>query len=202
MWGGGARVGRPETVAGGAGALRSRPAFPPCVPSRPNIPAQVNSKASNPRHNGPARLPKGQSAGRGPACPPVSLPVGSRHSCGQLAIAPKGQEPREVGGTSSCRLGPLGGHRQPRCSSSSQTMRVIFSQCFNASQLAGVQGGSPPPSPPRRQPLAQPTAYAAASASLFSSFQHSSSSLPTTPKLEPCPKEIKKIRGFDQRSKS
>lgn len=100
----------------------------------------------------------------------VSIVLGSRRSCGQLGAVPEGQGPKEVGGTSSCCLGPLGGHSQscqPCRSSSSQTIRVIFSQRFNTSQLAGVQGGSPPPpSPPRRQ--ARPIAYAAAaSASLF-----------------------------------
>lgn len=50
---------------------------------------------------------------------------------------------------------PLGGHRQP-CSSSSQTMRAIFSQCFNTSQLASVLGRSPPPPSPPRQQAAWP----------------------------------------------
>lgn len=100
----------------------------------------------------------------------VSLLVGRRHSCGQLGTAPKGQKPKEVGGTSSCCLGPLGSRSQPcqPCrSSSSQTMRVIFSQRFNTSQLASVQGGSPPPPSPPRRPD-QPVPYAAAApASLF-----------------------------------
>lgn len=98
------------------------------------------------------------------------------------ALLPKGKSSRRWEGTSSCRLGPLGGHSQPCCSSSSQTMRVIFSQRFNTSQLARVQGGSPPPSPPRQQSLAPPTAYAqAASASLFISFPRSSSWCPAAP---------------------
>lgn len=156
--------------------------FPPCVPAlrsftnQQSCPSQQQSKQHQAQRPVPSRQKDRALGVAQPALHVSLLLVGSRHSCGQLGMAPKGREPKEVGGTSSCRLGPLGGHSQPRCSSSSQTMRVIFSQRFNTSQLARVQGGSPPPSPPRRQPLAQPTAHAApASASLFISFQHSSS---------------------------
>lgn len=64
--------------------------------------------------------------------------------CSQRARAQGGGRYQLLG------LAPLGGHSQPCCSSSSQTMRVIFSQCFNTSQLANTQGGSPPPSSPPR----------------------------------------------------
>lgn len=115
-----------------------------------------------------SRLPKGQSFRAVQPALHVSLLVGSRHSCGQLGTTPKGQEPKKVGGTSSCCLGPLGSHSQHCCSSSSQTMRVIFSQCFNTSQLASVQGGSPPPpSPPRWQAGPAHRLRCADSASLF-----------------------------------
>lgn len=161
-------------------ALRSCPAFP----HKPTVLPKPTAKRATAGTKAGPQLPKGQNTGSGPARPTlhVSLLVGRRHSCGQLGTAPKGQELKEVGGTSSCRLGPLGGHSQPCCSSSSQTMRVIFSQRFNTSQLARVQGGSPPPSPPRQQSLAPPTAYAqAASASLFISFPRSSSWCPAAP---------------------
>lgn len=48
----------------------------------------------------------------------------------------------------SCHPGPLSGHSQPCRSSSPVTMRVIFSQRFNTSQLASVQGGRPPSTRP------------------------------------------------------
>lgn len=77
---------------------------------------------------------------------------------------------------------PLGSHSQPCCSSSSQTMRAIFSQSFNTSQLASVLGRSPPPPSLPRQRLPgqpHPTHAAATSALLFISlFQHSPSQHP------------------------
>lgn len=77
--------------------------------------------------------------------------------CRQRAqLCPVGQccqrvRAQEVGGTSPSLPRALGGHSQPCCSSSSQTMRAIFSQCFNASQLASVLGSPPPLSPPRQR---------------------------------------------------
>lgn len=125
--------------------------------------------------------PNGPRVSSGQASPPrVSLggqygqlwPAGC---CSQRAGAQGG------GRHHSCYPGPLSGHSQPCRSSSSQTMRVIFSQRFNTSQLASVQGGRPPPpGPPRQQ--AQPGAYAAtASASLFVYLTLSAQLLPTAP---------------------
>lgn len=76
-------------------------------------------------------------------------------------------------------------------------MRVIFSQRFNTSQLASVQGGSPPPpSRPRRQ--AQPVAYAAAaSASLFVYLVVSAQLLLTAPqKYNPGKRKPKKSENL------
>lgn len=118
----------------------------------------------------------------------VSLLVGSRHSCGQLGTGLKGQELKEVGGTSSCCLGPLGGR-----SSSSQTMRVIFSQRFNTSQLASEQGGSPPPSPPRWQAgPAHCLRCPCVTVCLSRCFSTAPANSPST--LQSCQRETKNVR--------
>lgn len=192
-------MGVQETAIGGAGALCSRPVF------LPGSPSQTNNYVPKPMVNQATLGTKDRVLGVAQPALHVSLLVGSRHSCGQLGTASKGQGPKEEGGTSSCCLGPFGSHSQPCCSSSSQTMRVIFSQCFNTSQLASVQGGSPPPpSPPRQQAgrPAQPTAYAAAaSASLFVYLVVLAQLLPTPPKTTILLKGNQKVREFDQRSK-
>lgn len=51
-------LGAQETAVGGAGALRSRPVFPPCILSQTNNSAQADSKASNTRHKGPTPAAK------------------------------------------------------------------------------------------------------------------------------------------------
>lgn len=91
------------------------PAFPPCVPAR--IPSHLMppSQWRNRQHWAQRAMPSHQKDRvLGVARPTlhVSLLVGSRRSCGQLGTAPKGQEPKEVGSTGPCCLGPLGGHSQ------------------------------------------------------------------------------------------
>lgn len=51
-------LGAQEAAVGGAGALSSRPVFPPCIPSQTNNSAQAIRKASNTRHKGPSPTAK------------------------------------------------------------------------------------------------------------------------------------------------
>lgn len=106
--------------------------------------------------------------------------------CSQRARAQGGGRYQLLG------LAPLGGHSQPCRSSSSQTMRVIFSQCFNTSQLANTQG--------RRESSTQPAQMAGRPSPLptlppplrycLSRFSTAPSKSP--PKLQSCPKETRK----------
>lgn len=120
--------------------------------------------------------------------------------CSQRARAQGGGRYQLLG------LAPLGGHSQPCRSSSSQTMRVIFSQCFNTSQLANTQGGSPPPSSPPRWQAGRPSPLPTLPPPLRHCLSRCFSTAPSKfpPKLRSYQKETKKKREreFDQRSKS
>lgn len=125
--------------------------------------------------------------------------VGTAGHCSQRVRAQGGRRHQLL------QLWPLGSHSEPCHSSSSQTMRVIFSQCYNTSQLASVQGGSPLPSSPPRQQAgqpAQPMAYNAdTSTSLFVYLVLAQLLLITPQNCNPVKGKPKKSE-FDQRAKS
>lgn len=155
--------------------LQKDPPYTTNLPPRPKQPKAQRKESQN-----------------SPACPPcVYWTVGKAGHYSQRV--------RTQGGRRH-QLLQLGSLADTVChSSSSQTMRVIFSQCSNTSQLAGVQGGSPLPSSPPRQQAGQSAspAHGLQRCHLhvtvcLSCFSTTSPNSPA--KLQSCQRETKKIR--------
>lgn len=192
-------MGVQETAGGEAGVLYSHQE----PLTNQHLCPQVNGEAGNTGHKSPRLAAKWTQGEEWPGLPSTCLSwwaVGA--AVASWVLLPKARA-QGGGRHHSCYPGPLSGHSQPCRGSSSQTMRVIFSQRFNTSQLARVQGGRLlHPARPDSRPSPVLT-LPPASASLF--VYHCFSAAP--PKTAPPnhnigKRKIKKIRVFEQRSKS